>query len=145
MEKIKYCYDYPRAAITVDIIVVKDNKILLIKRANNPFKDMWAFPGGFMDMDEELETAAKRELIEETGIEVDNIKQFKTYSSVDRDPRHRTISTVFYHVTNKELIATAGDDAADAKWWDINELPALAFDHQLITEEFIGTGLMVSL
>ncbi len=141
MEK-KYCYDYPKAAITVDVIIMKGDKILLIKRGNYPFKDMWALPGGFMDMDEELEFAAKRELLEETGIEIENISQFKTYSSVDRDPRHRTISTVFYHITNKDLEAIAGDDAADAKWWNVDDLLPLAFDHKLILEEFINSGLV---
>ena len=142
MEKKKYYYDYPRAAITVDIIIIKDNKLLLIKRANNPFKDMWALPGGFMDMDEELETAAKRELLEETGLNVDLISQFKTYSSINRDPRHRTISTVFYYITNEDLSTKAGDDASDVQWFSINDLPVLAFDHKLILEEFIDSILI---
>lgn len=142
METNKYCYKYPRAAITVDLIIVKRNKVLLIKRGRNPFKDMWALPGGFMGMDEELETAAKRELFEETGLKIDIIKQFKTYSSLERDPRHRTISTVFYHITNKDLVAKAGDDAADAHWWNFSDLPELSFDHKLILSEFVDSGLI---
>jgi len=139
-KKTNYCYDYARAAITVDIILINDNRILLIKRGNDPFKNSWALPGGFMDMDETLEHAAIRELEEETSIKAEKLYQFKTYSTIDRDPRHRTISTVFYNKSNSNITnlqAIAMDDAIEAIWWDINNLPGLAFDHDIIISEFI--------
>ena len=139
-KKTKYCYDYARAAITVDIILINKNKILLIKRGNDPYKNQWALPGGFMDMDETLEHAAIRELEEETCIKVDKLSQFKTYSTINRDPRHRTISTVFYNSADSNLRnydAIAKDDAIDAIWWDTNKLPELAFDHGEIISEFL--------
>ena len=133
-----HCYKYPRAAITVDIILQYNSKILLIKRANNPFKNQWALPGGFMDMGETLEYAAKRELAEETALNNIYLHQFKTYSEINRDPRHRTISTVFFHISNDTTPdAVAGDDAKEAKWWHINNLPKIAFDHNLIINDFI--------
>ena len=139
-KKTNYCYDYARAAITVDIILINDNRILLIKRGNDPFKNIWALPGGFMDMDETLEHAAIRELEEETSIKAEKLYQFKTYSTIDRDPRHRTISTAFYNKSNSNITnlqAIAMDDAIEAIWWDINNLPGLAFDHDKIISEFI--------
>lgn len=132
-----YTYSYPRPAVTVDAILIsKQNSVLLIERGREPFKGKWALPGGFIDMDEPLETACMRELEEETGIRITILKQFKAFGAVDRDPRHRTISVIFYAFTENELIARAGDDAAKAQWFPIDQLPELAFDHQLILEEF---------
>ena len=132
-----YTYAYPRPAVTVDAILIsKQNSVLLIERGREPFKGKWALPGGFIDMDEPLETACMRELEEETGIRITILKQFKAFGAVDRDPRHRTISVIFYAFTENELIARAGDDAAKAQWFPIDQLPELAFDHQLILEEF---------
>jgi len=136
---MKYCYAYPRPAVTADIVLVKriDDQywILLIQRKYPPFEGMWALPGGFMNMDETLEDAAVRELSEETGITGVHLEQFHTYSNVNRDPRHRTITTVFigyadYNTSQPE----AGDDAAKANWFALNDLPALAFDHGLVME-----------
>lgn len=133
---MNYSYEYPRAAITTDIAVFgrsnKQTYLLLIQRANEPFKGAWALPGGFMDMDEDLETCAKRELREETGLKVESLMQLHTFSAVDRDPRHRTISTVFVAELDTCPSIKAGDDAQNAKWFAINELPDLAFDHQEI-------------
>lgn len=132
-----FAYSYPRAAVTVDAILISPQKtVLLIERGREPFMGNWALPGGFIEMDEELDAACKRELLEETGIRVGEMKQFKAYGSVTRDPRHRTISVLFYAFTDDELPAMAGDDAAHAKWFPINQLPQLAFDHQQILEEF---------
>ena len=117
-------------------MISKQNSVLLIERGREPFKGKWALPGGFIDMDEPLETACMRELEEETGIRITILKQFKAFGAVDRDPRHRTISVIFYAFTENELIARAGDDAAKAQWFPIDQLPELAFDHQLILEEF---------
>jgi len=132
-----FTYQYPRPAVTVDAILVSpQNSVLLIERGREPFKGKWALPGGFIEMDEELETACQRELEEETGLKVGELKQFKAFGSVDRDPRHRTISVLFYAFTDAELLACAGDDAANAQWFLLNQLPELAFDHQQILEEF---------
>lgn len=134
-----YTYQYPRPAVTVDAILISpEKKVLLIERGREPFKNKWALPGGFIEMDEELETACRRELEEETGISFANLKQFKAYGGVHRDPRHRTISVVFYAFSDQEIAASAGDDATQARWFPISQLPELAFDHQLILEEFIG-------
>ncbi len=136
---MSYTYEYPRPAVTVDVILLTEDKIpeiLLIQRKNNPYQNLWAFPGGFLDMDEDLETAAKRELQEETSIEGVEIKQFKTYGAPARDPRGRTVSVVYYVFVKEKPVAVAMDDAKDALWFKLNDLPELAFDHQLIIEEF---------
>lgn len=135
-----YQYKYPRASITVDSLVfMKENDalmLLLIKRKNDPFKDCWAFPGGFLDMDETLETAVGRELEEETCLKGIEFTQLKTYSSLDRDPRGRTISTAFIGFTTLDNCQVKGaDDAAEAKWFNTNNLPSLAFDHKEIIED----------
>jgi 8-oxo-dGTP diphosphatase len=137
-----FSYHYPRPAVTVDAILISPNKsVLLIERGREPYQGTWALPGGFIEMDEELDVACQRELMEETGLRVDSLKQFKAYGGVNRDPRHRTISVLFYAFTEDEMIANAGDDAANARWFPINELPELAFDHGLILNEFIAEVL----
>jgi 8-oxo-dGTP diphosphatase len=138
---MSYTYEYPRPAVTVDIILFTNEstpRILLIKRKYDPFKNKWAFPGGFMDENETLENAAKRELQEETNLTDINLKQFKTYSDPKRDPRGRTISIVFWSIINKEQIqkTKAGDDAVETNWFPIDNLPPLAFDHNMIISEF---------
>lgn len=129
-----YTYKYPRPAVTADCVVMTretEPKVLLIQRGNEPFKGWWAFPGGFMDMDETLEECAIRELREETGIEVteDDIMAFGTFSAVDRDPRGRTISKAYLVMVDKPIEVKGQDDAVKAEWFNINELPELAFDH----------------
>jgi 8-oxo-dGTP diphosphatase len=132
-----YTYPYPRPAVTVDAILVSSNKtVLLIERGRDPYEGKWALPGGFIDMNESLETACKRELEEETGLKVESLTQFRAFGAVDRDPRHRTISVLFYAFTDEELLACAGDDAAKAQWFPLSQLPELAFDHQQILQEF---------
>lgn len=142
----KYCYEYPRAAITVDILLFnnKNNSVLLIKRGGEPFKGAWALPGGFMDMDETLEQAAARELQEETGIQVDwsELKQMHTFSAIDRDPRHRTVSTVFVWEVPDEIACKGSDDATDARWFPLDSLPKLAFDHEEVMKIFIKTTII---
>ena len=137
-----YSYQYPRAALTVDAIVFtrKNNEtfVLLIQRGQEPFKGKWALPGGFVNMDETLEEACKRELLEETGLKTDAMKQFKAYDAIHRDPRHRTISVVFSTEINDTENVTGGDDAAQAEWFPVTALPHLAFDHALILEEFFS-------
>jgi 8-oxo-dGTP diphosphatase len=134
-----YSYKYPRTALTTDAIVfVKDTEtfILLIQRKAEPYKDKWALPGGFIEMHETLEIACKRELLEETGLHVESMTQFKTYDSIDRDPRHRTISVVHFAELESKQKVVGGDDAAQAKWFSLDNLPELAFDHELIIKEF---------
>jgi 8-oxo-dGTP diphosphatase len=130
-----YTYDYPRAAVTADIIILKiisnHKSVLLIERKNPPFEGKWALPGGFMEMDETLENTALRELFEETGITGVELQQLHTFSKVDRDPRHRTISTVFWgNADEKTPEPKAGDDAANVQWFPLHSLPPLAFDHE---------------
>jgi 8-oxo-dGTP diphosphatase len=136
---MKYCYDYPRPAVTADIIILKlfndQIFVLLIERKHPPFEGMWALPGGFIEMDETLEEAALRELQEETGITGVTLKQFHTFSKVNRDPRHRTITTVFIGYTDAYTATPeAGDDAAKVRWFLLEKLPPLAFDHGIVMD-----------
>jgi 8-oxo-dGTP diphosphatase len=135
---MSYTYPHARPAVTVDCIIYKKNaegtyEVVLIKRINEPFKDEWALPGGFIGMNEELEGAAKRELFEETGIDHNNLRQLFTVGTVNRDPRHRTISIIYAGKFDDQIMKIkAGDDAKEAGWFSINHLPPLAFDHNKI-------------
>lgn len=131
-----YTYEYPRMLVTVDAVVfLSDNqgnelKVLLIKRGNEPYKDNYALPGGFPEMDELLADAAKRELYEETGLANIELKQFHTFDAIGRDPRGRNISIAFIGFTSLDNCQLkAGDDASEAGWFSILQLPKLAFDH----------------
>ena len=129
--KEKYTYNWPRPMVTVDAIVFdirSKPKVLLIKRGNEPFKGQWAFPGGFVEMDEELEDAVSRELAEETGLTGVKLEQFHTFGKCGRDPRGRNITIAFIGVT-KNANVKGGDDAAEAKWFEIDALPKMGFDH----------------
>lgn len=130
--------------LTVDIIVFDINtvekKVLLIQRDKAPFEGHWAFPGGFVDIDETFEVAAARELHEETGLKNVSLKQFYSFSAIDRDPRHRTVSVVYYGFVDKgNNNVKAGDDARDAVWFSLDDLPDLAFDHNEILQKMIKT------
>jgi 8-oxo-dGTP diphosphatase len=135
-------YKYPRPALTVDALVyVKESNtfsVLLIQRGIEPFKGKWALPGGFVNMDELLETACKRELEEETGLQVEQMTQFKTFDAINRDPRHRTISVVFSAQLQEKAEVKGNDDAANARWFPVNSLPEMAFDHREILREFFS-------
>ena len=135
---MSYTYDYPRPAVATDCVVFgfdgRDLKVLLIERGLEPYKGMWAFPGGFLRMDESAEQGASRELEEETGLQLSLLKQLKAYTSVNRDPRDRVISIVFYALVRPSEVH-GDDDAAQAKWFNINEVPQLAFDHDYILRE----------
>ncbi len=147
---MSFTYQYPRPAVTTDIIVISNSnkpKILLIKRLHEPYKDFWALPGGFVDKNEDLITAAYRELKEETSIEKVDLKQFKTYGTPNRDPRGHTVSVIFWGDVDENISFKAGDDAANAQWFFIDKLPELAFDHKLIINEFqklIANGLIIN-
>lgn len=130
-EKGIYTYEYPRPMLTADCVVVRHRaEVLLVKRGNDPFKGCWALPGGFMEMDETIERCAVRELQEETCLTVDErqLRLIGVYSAPGRDPRGRTV-TAAYRVDVEEREAIAGDDAAEVRWWPLDELPPLAFDH----------------
>lgn len=140
-----YTYKFPRPALTVDAIVyTKENNsvfVLFVKRGEEPFEGKWALPGGFVHIDERLENSCIRELHEETGLKVDNMVQYKTYDAIDRDPRGRTISVVhFTEIAGKEKVK-GSDDAAQASWFPVTDLPDLAFDHTQIVGEFFKTIL----
>ena len=140
-----YTYAYPRPAVTVDIIVTKNinniNHILLIERKNQPFKNMWALPGGFIDIDEEIESAAYRELQEETSLSDIKLIQYQTFGKIGRDPRGRTISIIYYgSLQNENQTIKAGDDAKNAQWFPLDNLPELAFDHTKIIHQFIKSN-----
>lgn len=138
MEELKYCYKYPHPAVTTDSVIFGFDgtklKVLLIERGQEPHKARWAFPGGFVRMDESCEEGALRELQEETNMSCSYMEQFRTYSNPNRDPRERVI-TVAYLALVKTQEVQAGDDASKAQWFDINEVPQLAFDHDVILSD----------
>ncbi|MCI5083337.1 MAG: NUDIX hydrolase [Saprospiraceae bacterium] len=133
-----YTYEYPRPALTVDCVIFgmdasSDLKVLLIQRAHEPFKDQWALPGGFVDMKEDLEAAALRELEEETGVKDVFIEQLYTFGAPGRDPRGRVVSVAYYALVNlDEHPVQAASDARNVNWFSQENMPKLAFDHQLI-------------
>ena len=117
--------------VTVDVLVInkKADEILLIKRLNEPFKDCWALPGGFVDENEDLEQAARRELFEETNIETNEMIQIGTFGKPYRDPRGHMISVAYQTNLIESQKVKAKDDAKEVKWFSIKDLPELAFDH----------------
>ena len=126
--------------MTVDAVVFSffedGPKLLLIQRKNPPFEGQWALPGGFIEMDEELADAAARELTEETGLTDVKLEQIHTFGGIGRDPRGRQITIVFMGIAKEgQTKTTAGDDAAKAQWFDIDNLPEnLAFDHDKVAD-----------
>ena len=132
MEEKKYCYKYPHPAVTTDCVIFgfdgEELKVLLIERGITPYKGHWAFPGGFLNPNETAEEGARRELREETGLDSAHIEQLHTYSTPDRDPRERVI-TIAYIALVRIQDVRGGDDAADAGWFPVENVPPLAFDH----------------
>ena len=135
MEELKYCYKYPHPSVTTDCVIFGFDgtklRVLLIERGIEPFKGKWALPGGFLRMEEDAETGALRELKEETGLDAAYIKQFHTFTTPNRDPRKRVITIAYYALVRLQEV-TGGDDAARAEWFALDEVPALAFDHDQI-------------
>lgn len=130
-----YTYQYPHPAVTADCVIFGFNgmsiKVLLIQRGIEPYKGKWALPGGFMNMDETAEECARRELEEETGLKNAAVEQFCTFSDVNRDPRERVLTVAHYALVKLSEVK-GGDDAASARWFAMNEIPSLAFDHERI-------------
>jgi 8-oxo-dGTP diphosphatase len=157
-----YTYKYPRPSVTADCIVITkeaEPKVLLIQRGDEPFKGCWAFPGGFMNMDETTEQCAIRELEEETGLHISEVHQIGAYSKVDRDPRGRTVTVVYLAIVDAPIAVIGQDDAAKAQWFPLSafldklsgkaERPEVAFDHDEIMrdaikkyEEIVNDGLI---
>jgi 8-oxo-dGTP diphosphatase len=134
-----HSYKYPRPALVLDAVVFhKENQeleVLLIQRKHDPWKGMWALPGGFLEVDETCEEGARRELEEETGLKNVDLKQFYVFDQVDRDPRERIISVAHLGFTDKNKQEIKGaDDAIDAQWFNVKKLPVLAADHLVIIE-----------
>lgn len=130
-------YEYPHPAVTTDIVIftVRDKqlKLLLIMRGGEPFKGKWALPGGFVQLDEDLETGARRELEEETGVSGVYLEQLYTYGAVDRDPRERVITVAYSAlIASDKIVLQAATDAEAVGWFSMDELPELAFDHKKI-------------
>jgi 8-oxo-dGTP diphosphatase len=137
-----FSYEYPRPALTVDCVVFglddRGLHVLLIERGGQPFEGSWALPGGFVHIDETLEEAARRELVEETGLSDVFLEQLYTFGAVDRDPRDRVVSVAYYALTNiRDHRVRAATDARDAAWHRVVDVPALAFDHDEIIETAI--------
>lgn len=145
----KYCYKYPHPALTADCVIFgfdgESLKVLLVERGIEPFKGLWALPGGFVNIDETVEHAAARELREETGLTNVFMQQFRVFSKVDRDPRERVVTVAFIALVRPSaFVPIAGDDAANALWFDERHLPPMAFDHCDIIEaarEFLSEKL----
>lgn len=135
---LKYCYQYPRPAVAVDLVVTRWTKpksgerqreLLLIQRKHDPYAGCWALPGGFLDEHETLEQAAARELMEETRVVARKLSPLGAFSTVNRDPRGRVISFSYATEVPSTTRHQAGDDAAAAEWFPVKRLPKLAFDH----------------
>ena len=140
MGNLKYQYKYPRPSVTTDCVIFgfdgKKLNILLVERGIEPFKGQWAFPGGFLKMDESAEEGALRELREETGLKEAYIRQFYTFSAPNRDPRERVVTIAYYALVKMQEVK-GGDDAAKAEWFALDNVPKLAFDHELILRKAI--------
>lgn len=135
-----YCYEYPHPAVTTDVVVfaIRNDRLefLLIKRASEPYQGHWALPGGFVDIDEDLNACALRELEEETGITGVYLEQLCSVGTPRRDPRERVISVVYFAVLAEDkLEARAASDAAAVAWFSVRDYPRLAFDHNMIVQK----------
>lgn len=135
MEEKNYCYKHPHPSVTTDCVIFGFDgtqlQVLLIERGIEPYKGKWAFPGGFLNMNESAEEGALRELQEETGLTGAYIEQFHTFTEPSRDPRERVITIAYYALVRIQEVK-GGDDAARAKWFALDEVPQLAFDHDMI-------------
>ncbi|MBP5682794.1 MAG: NUDIX hydrolase [Bacteroidales bacterium] len=142
MNRQQYAYDFPHPALATDCAVFGFDgqciKILLVKRGIEPFKGLWALPGGFLRMNETTEECIRRELHEETSLSPEVIEHFGVFSALDRDPRERVVSLAYYSLV-KQSEVVGGDDASDARWFALGALPTLAFDHKEILDKALQT------
>lgn len=129
-----FSYAFPRPALAVDCVVFglrdKSLAVLLIERGIEPFQGSWALPGGFVRIDETLDQAAERELVEEAGVRVTYLEQLQSFGDLERDPRERVVSVAYFALVNPagyEL--SASTDARRAAWFPVEAVPRLAFDH----------------
>ncbi len=134
---------FPPFAVTADSAVftnrAEELNVLMVRRANDPYRGRWALPGGFVDIDEDLASAARRELKEETGLDIEGMAQLGTYGTPGRDPRMRVVTVVYMAHVDEIAEPVAGDDAAEARFWPVDALTSapdlLAFDHlQILTD-----------
>lgn len=130
---------YERPSVTVDVVMMtlhqRDLQVLLVKRRSWPYEGMWAIPGGFVNINESLEDAAKRELQEETGVQNVYLEQLYTFGDPKRDPRTHVITVVYFALLDaQQLSVKAADDAVDVGWFSVYQLPPLAFDHDKIIQ-----------
>jgi 8-oxo-dGTP diphosphatase len=141
--KRTFCYDYPRPAVTVDIILFRRQagrlEVLLIQRGSEPHRGRWAFPGGYVDEMEPLDAAARRELEEETGLTGIALRQIGAFGDPGRDPRGHTISIAWAGFVARAVSAAAADDAADLKWTAVDDAAGLAFDHDAMLVRALET------
>jgi len=126
-------------AITVDAVVFckwhNSHQVLLVQRKNQPFQGQWALPGGFVETDEDLEQAAIRELEEETGLKLKRMKQVFAFGALHRDPRQRVVTVAYCSILNKNRDVQGASDVSAAQWFELNQLPELAFDHAEIIKK----------
>lgn len=138
MDDNKYCYKFPHPSVTTDCVIFgfdgAELNVLLIKRGIDPYKGRWAMPGGFLNPEETAEEGARRELMEETGMQQAYMEQFHTYTAPDRDPRERVITIAHLALVKMQQVK-GGDDAAEARWFPICRVPQLAFDHDAILRD----------
>ncbi len=143
-----YTYEYPRPGLAADCAVFRPShddleeatlELLLVERDRDPFAGHWATPGGFVEIDEQTDIAAARELEEETGLTPDNLHQFGIFSDPDRDPRGRIVSAGYWTLISRGPEPEAASDARDTAWHSVDDLPPLAFDHDRLTGRALST------
>lgn len=132
-----YRYEYPRPALTTDAVVYdrSENSVLLIKRKNPPFEGKWALPGGFIEKFELPEEACRRELKEETDLNLPEGKMVGVFAEKGRDPRGWMVSVAYLFTIGHTLAVRAGSDSSEVAWFPLSDLPDLAFDHAIILQE----------
>jgi len=133
-----HTYSYPRPAFTVDAVILNPSgeKLLLVKRKSEPYKNQWALPGGFVEIDEQSIDAVKREVMEECSLDINPLIEIACFDEINRDPRGRVITVAFLcEVSNFLQLPEAGSDAAEIAWFPFSHLPKLAFDHSRIIEQ----------
>jgi 8-oxo-dGTP diphosphatase len=138
--------EYPRPLLAVDIVLLSQGethpKVLLVRRGREPYAGTWAFPGGFVELGESRESAARRELGEETGLVGVALRQLGAFGDPGRDPRGWVVTVAYTGVVPDERAKLVeGDDAAEARWWPTDDLPPLAFDHWKILEYALQRGV----